>query len=163
MVKYLSLLVSQHGERFECLDVASITVCVHWFWTLFSNLAFAQVEEWWTMCLYLFLDLLSTMSFLVLCTERFAGLELVRLPPGAGTKWAGRWSFANVPQTKENKASRRCGSELPSAALYDKLTPLTRRFAPRPTVGIRSSTTRSRSYWYHTGRSRSPFTPSSCS
>ena len=79
VVKYISLLVSKHGDRFECLDIAFICVAVHWFWTLYSNVAFCQVEEWWTMALYIILDLVSALGFLLLCTDRFLGYEIVRV------------------------------------------------------------------------------------
>ena len=78
-VKYISLLVSKHGDRFECLDIAMICAAVHWFWTLYSNVAFCQVEEWWTMALYILLDLASALGFLLVCTDRFARYEVVKV------------------------------------------------------------------------------------
>ena len=57
LVKFYSLSTEWHGEKYEVMLVATVCVMVHWFWTLFTTLAFAAVESWWTFVTYIAIDM----------------------------------------------------------------------------------------------------------
>ncbi len=80
IVKLFSLLTHLHGERFEVLDVVVGSITVHWFWTLFTDIAFAAVESWWTYVVYLVVDFGGALIFLYQSTEMYQNAKWVKVP-----------------------------------------------------------------------------------
>ena len=68
-IKAMTRKTNLLGKQFELLWVAFACVFVHWFWTAFTNIAFAAVESWWTFGIYLVVDILCAGTHLLACSE----------------------------------------------------------------------------------------------
>ena len=64
-------MAKQHGEKYEVMLVSFWAISVHWFWTLFTNLAFAAVESWLTFVAYLVIDLTAAFAFMYQCSDHY--------------------------------------------------------------------------------------------
>ncbi|GMH55323.1 hypothetical protein TL16_g03662 [Triparma laevis f. inornata] len=77
-IKLYSLMTKQHGEKYELMLVSFVCISIHWFWTLFTNLAFAAVESWLTFTVYLLLDIIAASVFIYQCSDHYQTRQLKR-------------------------------------------------------------------------------------
>ena len=70
-IKIASKMVDYSGQKYELLFVALSSIFVHWFWTIFTDIAFASVESVWTFIIYLVVDMGTGLLFILQTSETF--------------------------------------------------------------------------------------------
>ena len=81
MLKIGSKMTKKTGERYELIMVAMSCCFVHWFWTLFTDIAFAAVESVWTFVIYLVIDSGTGLWFILQTSETFITADFSKWEP----------------------------------------------------------------------------------